>query len=1313
MGWGRCGRKSLRSASGGSRNSGGALPGIHLHPCARHPGKFVGFLAISITALLVLCVGVAFADDPQIPAPDSPAANEQIAQAMWAEIEAGNPQASEATINAAQTDAAAAEELPHRELGRDEALELMQQVFGAELQNPAGIFDELEVERFLSNYAAIVPADTELASSGVVIGEGPSASGHATLLESTIPLRTPNDLGAEQPVDLGLEHIEGELQPANPLVEVTVPQELGEGIELPEAGVQIEVLGAPQERAPSTLDQSVAAYPNVAKDTSFAVAPTPTGVETMTLLQSADSPLSQTFRLDLPEGASLEATENGGAEVRSGEEPLLAVEPPSAIDAEGNDVPVSLQVEGDTLTLQASPGPEASYPILLDPVYDTFNWNGVTTTSGSWFATGFNNAPFSSSKAATCSNTAGAANQCGTPLTQGTPGLYISVNAGATAQTNAWTQMAYFVPRASSDYSTYGTLPSSFIESMTINHLGFWHRTDGAASPYLGAGIWAGPEPPGPNANPAGWTSFLSRGGNQADLNETLQYTFGGGGNHNAKEALVGMMAPEAHTMTAYRDSLFREVTISLGDTDKPGFGSITAPSGWMDQTAAPIGFTVSDAGLGVSSMTTTDHQNSQHSWMTSYGCAGTNDKPCPHTWKSTEAGHPALNYDPKQLPTGIDTLDVTATDALANVSTSAAVQVKVDHTAPSLSLSGTMTEQATLGTTRPRYILKANASDGTEAAPQSGVASVKVSVDGKQVQLTQPGCSTKNCQLATEWTLNSASYSVGYHFVTVTATDAVGRSATKELLIQIQRDTTKPTFSLAGELQEAPDSWVNQRNYTFNVSSSDGGYGVSKVQLLIDGKVPPGGTSEQSCVEGACPLSKTFTINMANYSGGEHTGTVVVTDGAGNKAEISNPFRVNPSGAITNAEAAATLEAVEETTEQQPVASTPELIDYEERLAGDDPQLEQVGSLITSSGVPDTTTLGPNASEGFLIEGNDGPLRVTPGGGNGGSEIVEDVAAVTSDVGAGIDTVIRPEFNGALVFQAIREASSPEAFSWNVQLTGGQKLRADNPQQAEVDYEDGTEAFLVTAEAAHDATGKAVSTHLEVSGSTLTLVVEHRQQGVVYPVTAGQAYETSYTAPVAGPAPEAKEEREARERAEEEERLRLEEEMLAIEAAGGPFTLAQAEKMIRPSRIGMKVPAPPQESGEASTSKIRTFELDVHHCAAGGCDAWKAEIYGGGFVRGRNYVNWSNVPFHCKTTTGKYPFIDTHVEIVGYVGPGAVYKGEGRHLTAWCHFTVSVQPIPEIGTVSKTFSLQDWVFPNGYQEGYSKEIEDGGVIEN
>jgi len=92
------------------------------------------------------------------------------------DLEEGVREGSSPEYRADLTDPQAAEELPHSDLDREQALELMQSVFDPLLEAPAGVFDELHVERFLSDTAAILPAGEQLESPGAVIGAPPAPS---------------------------------------------------------------------------------------------------------------------------------------------------------------------------------------------------------------------------------------------------------------------------------------------------------------------------------------------------------------------------------------------------------------------------------------------------------------------------------------------------------------------------------------------------------------------------------------------------------------------------------------------------------------------------------------------------------------------------------------------------------------------------------------------------------------------------------------------------------------------------------------------------------------------------------------------------------------------------------------------------------------------------------------------------------------------------------------------------------------------------------------------------------------------------------
>ncbi len=1183
------------------------------------------------------------------------------------------------------TDSQAAAELPHEDLGRAEALELMQAVFGPELQSPAGPFDDLHIEKFLSDHSAVIAAGNQPGQAGVAIGGLGDQYDGATVISSTVPLRTENASGEVEAVDLGLEQSEGEIQPSNPLVEVGIPQELGEGIEIPGVGIQIDLAGAPEERSPSTVEQSVAVYPNVSQDTDLAVAPMPTGLETMTALRSPDAPTTQTLHLDLPQGASLKAGENGGAVVLKGEETLMSVLPPTAIDAAGAPVPVTLEVSGDSLSIHASPEPSASFPIMVDPI---FTWNGTHSPSFADWTSATNTSALTIGTQAIC-NEMCPSFENGAQV-KGATGLDLIAKKGAALTNGSLASWSFYVPRYESDIAQYGTPPQSFITKMTLQSMLYWGESHGSYYPALINGIW--------DQTAGKYTSTYGHGGSEGNLTSLgTSYIYGYGGDQNAKRAIaLQLFSGEARTMGTARETYLGQATIELGDEGKPGFGSISSPTPWMNSQAVPIEFTVTDAGLGVNSIAVFPQGGSGHSgWTTNAGCASTPSSPCPRTWKSTDVGRPVVAYSPSTLPTGEDWLEVQAADPVGN-SEVAKVKVKVDHAAPNVVLSGSMTEQRNLGISRPHYDLKVSATDGTTAQPQSGVASTTIKVDGKVVDSTSPGCSTQNCSITREWSLNSASYAVGKHTVEVIATDGLGLTKTETLPIEIQRDTTAPTLNLSsgGRLVNGPGGWVEQETYGLTVGSNDLGYGVTYLALLIDGKALK--TVTQSCPNGGCSSSLNTSINMASYKGGAHSAEFIAKDAAGNTTKKVWTINVDPKGKISSAEAIQTLEAAEGTTEETPVAATDELLAPEQIAAGDNPGLQKSGGLIESTGVTTSTVIDPENRGGFKTEGEDGPIELTPVTPSGGTdiEVASGVAAVESNVVKGADLIVRPEFDGAMTFEAIREASSPEVFSWQVSLSSGQKLHAISNQLAEVEYEDGTEAFLITAESAHDATGAAVPTKLQVQGSILTLTVEHHSGSYVYPVLAGQRFRSSYVAPeIIEPTPPEEE--------SEETEGNIAEPSLTPEFWLAPEANDLDSGSTKAS-ITVGPPAPILTSGYYTT--VTYFKKQL--CSKAGCDKWNTEIDGKFATKFDLTVERWTGP-GCEIHLGTSP-IWPHPRYIPYAevngqgwrGPYSATKGSGEHLTVWCHFTLFSYPKAGkygVEVKEEPLSLMAYIWPNGF----------------
>jgi hypothetical protein len=430
---------------------------------------------------------------------------------------------------------------------------------------------------------------------------------------------------------------------------------------------------------------------------------------------------------------------------------------------------------------------------------------------------------------------------------------------------------------------------------------------------------------------------------------------------------------------------------------------------------------------------------------------------------------------------------------------------------------------QITLGPDRPRYTLHIAAGDGSSGATQSGIASLNVDVDGTPVDNPPdtPGCPADNCSVDEDWTFDAADYSPGHHTVTVTATDRVGRPTSKTLDVDIEADSTKPSLRASGPLASAPEGWVDQKSYTVTAESADSGYGVTSVKLLVDDQIV-GQPATQTCADGGCSLNHTFTVNTANYAGGAHDVKLVATDGAANDATKSWTMNVNPDGNISAGEAAETVKAADATADATVLAPTSEVVDPVEIAAGNNPGLEQSGTSLTSSGTPAPTSMTTDPADGFTIQAPNDTIHVTPVQTSSSATdagVKSGAAAVSGDTSNQVDTVVRPIFDGMMTFESIRDATSPETFSWKVSLDTDQRLQSVDPQHAEVYWDDGTPAMMITAEPAHDATGTNVPTTLAVtSPNVITLSVAHHGSSFVYPITAGPGWETAYVVETPGP---------------------------------------------------------------------------------------------------------------------------------------------------------------------------------------------------
>jgi sugar lactone lactonase YvrE len=1470
-----------------------------------------------------------------------------------------NPGPNEVKIE--PTDPEAAEQLPHSDLSRDQAIELLSSVFGPELQGAAGIFDELKVERFDSDHVALIAP-----------GDQPEVEGESdnrpTLLESTLPLRTESADGGKEVVDLSLEHASGELQPSSPLVEVGIPAQLGEGISLPEANLEISLEGAPAERSPSTIEGNVALYPNVAPDSDLTVAPTPEGFETLTQLRSPDAPHTQTFDLNLPTGASLRTTPDGGAEVSRGGEPSVVVPPPTAIDAQGNPVPVDLEASGNSITVTTTPENGNTYPILVDPVYQVYTF-GQLGASGEPNFTGWSVFQTNSAFTAATSDWCPACNDI-------VYGLELNSVPASGIPLNSRVRWDYRIPRWNE-----AEAPTTYIDHATFGRVGFdvmsqQNNYSIVDDPFFEYYLWD---------DNLGFISLGRRLGTEGSLTDpNYQYELTNTAhNSNVKRASLELVSTQSHSQ--YRHLYVGDASIELSDTDYPHFDSLQNPSGWVNSSAsAPVPFLARDNGLGVYSLRLTQPSVSTGSKMIETrfgGCTGGAQAPCPRTW-SSETG-PALKYEPAAMPQGEDVMPLDTVDALGRAGSadpknpgSPMVKIKVDHTAPGLTLGGSLTEQAALGSNRSQYSLTYNASDGDEATPaaltpfgsagtsegktqgpigvasdkngnvwvvdhdnnrvekfdengkflmqfgstgsgnkeflkpngiaissagnlwvadggnhrvmefsskgeylqqfgtgytqggpeggtvflepygvatapngmiwvsdftgqrvgeyresstgerfvrnaygsqssgngnpefakpaglatdsqgdlwvvdcehakikkfdpngkflmqfgayggvgngqlyaaldiavapsghllvadsgnnriqvfkgdgtyltqfgsagsgasqfsdprgitfgagntvfvadaanhrisqwnhadkdpQSGVTSTEVKVDGQLVEPKYtPGCSTKNCAISREWMLQSKDYATGSHNVEVLATDGVGLTTKKTLAISTVKDSTAPTVTELSPYFTASKGWMEQKTYSYSTSVTDvGGYGVTSFAFKIDGKTIKSVT--QACVSGGCGATLSGSINMAAYQGGAHPAELVAVDAAGNTRRLAATFNVDPSGEVSAAEAAATLDASDQTSETQVVAPTGEVISTEEREDGNDPGLTKEGETLESTGTPNVSTIGVDPADGFTIEAADGELSAQPvssGASATSAVVVEGVAATSGNASSNVDSVTRPKYNGLTTFQSIRSPLAQETFAWEVQLGEDQSLHQLDAQHVQVMFDEQYVSFIIAAEPAHDALGKSVPTTITVSGpDEIILTVAHKSQSFTYPVVGGAGWEGGYVGNLSAmPPPQ------------------------PIPGPPSPYPDLPPGEYVK---FGPPIPLPDgdtdSEGASASTAAHRAYSMgfEFDQCAwadSTGCWVFDAGL-NGRFEYNGNYAWWKESKPHPSCP------LDSHgggmsLVYCNWAGPDHQKYGGGYHISAQVKFTLN-------GAFGASFTDEEHMTAYLYGDGY------------
>jgi YD repeat-containing protein len=619
------------------------------------------------------------------------------------------------------------------------------QVLAALNSDPARYLSDAELDRPLGETAAEVTSE-----------------GKTSVMEGPVPVQAENDEGEVSKVDLTLEKTSETWTAANPLVEVAIGSAVEEGVEVGGEGLVISQDGAEESTARLFGDKNLyfSEVEGEGSDIDMLVAPTAAGAEIFDMLRSADSPQAVRFHVELPEGAQLRPAVGGGAEIAAADGSTTAEVPaPRAVDAQGRVLPVSLEVEGDTLVLGVQHREaEVDYPILLDPeVVDNWAWSwwnnektGVLTPSV-WFTQHSAELP-SWLHAGTTES-----------MWPGHQGLALASDP-ATMPPERWLQYGFTVPNSTVYFEKATVLPfkrsnrscSPSSYPQPHDYEGMWYQ-----------GHW--------NESAENLPQFNQAETGEAHLawGQTLFIGIGSGAS--------------TYSNPCYRDLLAGGVEIWLNDWNYPNISEVSGvPTGWLKQsTSEPtVNVSASDEGLGVKEARVFGIGSGE--WVTQVGCQGTFESPCPaSTTKPVTFKTEGFPYDGEQK------FSIQAKDPTGKAYTVERT-LKLDGGAPAISLQGEFAEatgetgskEQPQGTadelTQPVYNLKITTEDGTTAEPRSGVKEIKVYVEGKLLGHETASCSSSSCPQKLEWTypVPLTGLTEGKHTLEIAATDFVGNEA-------------------------------------------------------------------------------------------------------------------------------------------------------------------------------------------------------------------------------------------------------------------------------------------------------------------------------------------------------------------------------------------------------------------------------------------------------------------------------------------------------------------------------------------------------
>jgi RHS repeat-associated protein len=718
---------------------------------------FVSFLAACIAAVAFTGAshGSEAPNSPQVGVSEAVAISPDAGPAEEVEEEAAPPAAPEWLLDAmhaplglparieeenAQLDAPPAADdgkapIAFADLSHVQAVDLLRQKFPDLIDLSFDPAPPLKEDERITGYQSPFVAELE------------TANGEKAVAESLLPLLATDAEGKESPVDLRLEDGPEGLEPTNTTVPVVIGKELADGFRLPSLDLALIPVDDAHEplQGSAGVEGAVALFANTQVDTDTLVKPMPVGFQTHSILRSPASPETLRFSVEVGEkGAHLTSLEGGSILVEAEGRPVTAIPPALARDATGSEVPVDMEIEGDTIVLRVNHREENfQYPIDVDPT--AADWNAFSSTTGNWVYS--TNVP--GQILGTLDTTWADALQIANHFNYPQPSNWLNYgNYGAWSYQTQGVSRIYQFDAAIGGRNTNGTFVAIFGPSGSegIQWL----------APYFGTG----------------------------ETNHTVcAKTCASSGGSASNAAVYELMATASGTEYIHSEMMGATVRIVQDQPAAITFNTTAATingkpnalyqgGDWIKTSQnAWIGVSANDPGLGLNWASLTSPGYSP--WNGNYnqtqpGCVGVQ---CDPGWSLTRAVG--------NLPDGERKIKAYVSNAA--ISSEATKYVKIDNTGPTAALSG-------LGSS---YIAEVGenditfeVTDGTQTTASSGVGAgqISVSLDGEEILAPGGGgCSPGPCTVKREYSFLGRDIGVGEHTLAVTAVDKIGNKATTE----------------------------------------------------------------------------------------------------------------------------------------------------------------------------------------------------------------------------------------------------------------------------------------------------------------------------------------------------------------------------------------------------------------------------------------------------------------------------------------------------------------------------------------------------